>query len=319
MPGEHSALVAPRPGSPTTARRRPRLARRALLRCGSVVVATTAALSVMTTPASAAPSTYIGVAGDHAGLSRSTGEPLALHSYSRFDRRVPANADMITVKTSAKWSQVAAARPGSALYEQIAQYARGVKALNRTVMVAYHHEPEAGGSRGFGTSQEFVAAYRQVVSIFNSVGATNVEWTWQMTAYSFRVRESDRRAAINWYPGDAYVDNVSADGYNWGSCDGHSGKWLSFASFTEPVVQFARAHGKKASLGEFGSVAGSQRAQWLRDAHQYVVANRDVISAAFYFQNGSSGAGDTCNWLLQTSAEHDAFGDMARDTSTFRS
>jgi beta-mannanase len=186
-------------------------------------------------------------------------------------------------------------------------------------MVAYHHEPEAHHSDAFGTPAQFIAAWRKVVAIFDAQGATNVEWTWQMTAYSFRAKATDGRAAIKWYPGDAYVDNVGADGYNWGRCYGHSGAWLSFASFTDPVVAFARAHGKKASLAEFGAVPDSRRAQWLRDAGAYLAARKDVITAAFYFQNGGTRSTDTCSWALKTAAEFDAYGDIARNTTTFRS
>lgn len=298
--------------------------RRLVMRVAALAVASAAALGTVTapdsTPADAAVQrSYLGAAGDVTGLSRASGAPMALHAYSRFDRRVPTNADMITVKTNATWSQVAAARPGSALYNQIAAYARGVKALNRHVMVAYHHEPEASGSYRWGNSTQYKAAYRKVVSIFNAQGARNVEWTLQMTAYAFRVRPTDRRAVSRWYPGDAYVDNVGGDGYNWGGCDGHSRTWTSAAAFAGPIVKFARAHGKKASLPEFGSVAGTKRAQWLRDLHSFLRSNRDVMSGVFYFNNGPDGPGDRCSWLLRTRAEFDAYGDIARDTAYFRS
>jgi hypothetical protein len=313
----HAGIGMPSAGSRTSTPGRPGLVKRALVRFGAVAIATVATLSVAA-PASAAPTTYLGAAGDVTGLAQKSGTPMAKHMYSLFGRRVPTDSDMITVKAArVPWAQVAAAQPGSALYNQIATYARGVKALNRRVMVAYHHEPEAKHSDSYGSSAQFIAAWRKVVNIFEAQGATNVEWTWQMTAFSFRVKATDDRAAIKWYPGDAYVDNVSADGYNWGRCYGHGGAWLSMASFMDPVVRFARAHGKKASLGEFGAPADSRRAQWLRDSGRYLAANRDVINAAFYFQNG--GTGSTCSWQLKTAAEFDAYGDIARNTSVFRS
>jgi hypothetical protein len=260
--------------------------------------------------------TYIGAAGDVETLSRKSGAPMALHAYSTFGRRVPTTADMISVRSNATWGQVAAARPGSAVYDQIAAYARGVKALKRSVMVAYHHEPEASGSRRWGNAEQFKAAYRKVVSIFNAQGATNVEWTLQMTAYSYRVSAGDRRAVAKWYPGDAYVDNVGGDGYSWNGCEGHGG-WTSVAGIASPIVKFAKAHGKKASLPEFGAAPSPRRAEWLRDLHSYLKANR-VITAAFYFHNGPLDRGDSCTWLLKTAAEFDAYGDIARDTAAFR-
>ena len=62
-----------------------------------------------------------------------------------------------------------------------------------TVMVAYNHEPEAAAGGYRGTASEFIAAWRRVVTIFNQQGANNVEWTLQMTAYSFKVSSGDPR------------------------------------------------------------------------------------------------------------------------------
>jgi beta-mannanase len=318
MPVNHSTLAGPRHAAAPSPDRR----RRGRLRVTALAVAAAASLGALTAPGSApaeaaATKTYVGAAGQVDTLVNKSGAPMALHAYSSFGRRVPANADMISVRSSASWAQVAAAKPGSSIYNQIAAYAKGVKALNRSVMVAYHHEPEASGSRRYGNAEQFKAAYRKVVSIFNAQGATNVEWTLQMTAYSYRTKASDPRAVAKWYPGDAYVDNVGGDGYSWNGCEGHGGS-TPVASLANPIVSFAKAHGKKASLPEFGVAPSAQRAQWLRDLHTYLKANR-TMTAVFYFHNGPLSAGDSCTWLLRTAAEFDAYGDIARDTANFRS
>jgi Glycosyl hydrolase family 26 len=316
----HPALAGPRHAAPASPVRR----RRGYVRVAALLIAATAALGALTAPSAppaeaAATKTFLGAAGDITGLAKKAKAPMAVHVYSKFHNRVPTNADMITVKTEATWGQVIAAKPGSRLYNQIATYARGVKALKRHVMVAYHHEPEASTSRRFGSPEHFKAAYRKVVSIFNAQGARNVEWTWQMTAYAFRAKASDRRAAARWYPGNAAVDNIGADGYSWGSCESGGG-WVSPAQLAGPVVAFAKARGKKASLPEFGAVSDSRRAKWLRDLHTYLVKNRGVMTAAFYFNNGPKGPGiNNCSWPLRTAAEFDAYGDIARNTAHFRS
>jgi hypothetical protein len=324
MPSVPPVLRASRPVAAEAAPGRRRFGRRLL----HWAVASTVASAVvvgLTSPAQAATPVYIGATGDIDGLAAHTGQPMARHVYTKFDKQVPADADMITVSASSgTWRSVANAGPGSALYNDIVRWAKTIKSRPGNIMVAYHHEPEVGagrvgGSNNLGTAADYIAAYRKVVSIFRAQGVKNVEWTWQMSAYSFRVNPSDRRAAANWYPGNAWVDNVGADGYNWASCDGHSGAWLPIASFADPVVAFARAHGKRASLPEFGSMPGPRRAEWLKDAHQYLIAHRDVMSAAFYYNKGANGPGDTCTWILNTPADFDAFRAMARDTAYFRS
>ncbi len=228
---------------------------------------------------------------------------------------------MITVHAgSASWRQVADVAPGSALYNDIVRWAQTIKARGGHIMVAYNHEPEAAAGGYRGTAAEFVAAWRKVVTIFRNQGVSNVEWTWQMTAYAFRVRATDARAAARWYPGDAWGDNIGADAYNWIDCGATgTGKYNELQFLGDPVVAFARAHGKKASFPEFASHANASRTQWLRNAHDYLVQNQGMITAAFYFNRPPTvKANGDCRWSLSTGSEWDAFGDIARDRQHFR-
>jgi hypothetical protein len=243
---------------------------------------------------------------------------MATHAYAQFSGSVPT-ARMITVRTSGTWRQVAAAGPGTALYADVVRWANTIKSRPGPVLVAYHHEPEAAGSSRYGSAADFVAAYRRVVTIFRAQGVGNVQFTWQMTAFAFRVPASDARAAAKWYPGDAYVDVVAADAYNWANCGKGTGKWEELSTLTDPVIAFSRAHGKSAALAEFASDPGARRAQWLTNAHSYLAAHVDVLTAAFYFNRGpTNGQNMDCSWTLTTRPEFTAFGDMARDTSRFR-
>jgi hypothetical protein len=285
-------------------------------------VAATLALGATATvapSASARTPMYFGsVAGGYEAAEARTGEDLANHAYSTFSNK-PPTARMITVHAGgASWRQVADAAPGSALYDDIVRWADTIKARGGNVMVAYNHEPEAasGGSRG--SSAEFIAAWRRVVTIFNSRGASNVEWTWQMTAYAFKTKPSDPRHAAKWYPGDAYVDNVGADAYNWSNCGHGNGKWNELSTLMEPVLAFARAHHKAASMPEFAAHSDSRRTQWIRNAHQFFLNNQDILTAAFYFNRGPTvKANSDCRWALQSDAEYDALGDIARDRAHF--
>jgi len=295
---------------------RRRLARRAFAGWSALAIAATATVA-LAVPAQATTPMYLGAVGESAALSNSIGVPIATHAYAQFSSKVPT-ARMITVRTSDSWATVAAARPGSALYDNIVRWAQTLKGRSGPVMLAYHHEPEASGSSEYGTPAEFINAYRQVVSIFRAQGVTNVEYTWQMTAWSFRAKASDPRHAAKWYPGDAYVDNVGADAYNWFTCGHGAGRWNELSTLTDPVLAFARAHGKPASLPEFASHQDARRAQWVSNAHDYLVANGDIISAAFYFNRGPTNpANSDCSWQLETEAEFSQYGEMARNTAHF--
>ena len=307
LPGRHRSF-----GPRAT---RNRSIRRAVVACAAAAAAAFSTVTVVETASARTPMYFGSVAGGHAQAQSASGEQLSNHAYSTFTSKPPV-ARMITVHAgSASFRQVAAAQPGSALHNNIVRWAQTIKARGGNVMVAYNHEPESSSGGQKGTAPEFIAAWRKVVTIFNQQGANNVEWTLQMTAYSFKVKASDARHIDRWYPGDAYVDNIGADAYNWSSCGHGNGKWNELKSLGDPVLAFARKHGKAASFPEFASHADSRRTQWLRNAHQYFLANQDVLTAAFYFNRPPTvAANDDCRWALSTSAEWDAFGDIIRDS-----
>jgi hypothetical protein len=140
-----------------------------------------------------------------------------------------------------------------------------------------------------------------------------------MTAWSFRAPTFDARHISHWYPGDAYVDIVGADAYNWSTCGHGNGKWMELQTLTDPVLAFAGTRGKKAALPEFAAHRDARRAQWLTNANQYLTANRDSIVAAFYFQQSpTNSANSECVWKLDGAPEFKAFGDMAGTTAVFR-
>ncbi len=308
MPARH--------GSPRILHRPARGPRRVRLRlaglaAGVLALAVGATLAVGSPPAGAGTPVYLGAAGDEVALSRAVGEPLSDHAYARFDQGVPT-ARMITVK-GGTWRSVAGATSGTATYANIVRWADTIKARGGRVLVAYHHEPE--NDRTTETAGDYIAAYRRVVDIFRARGVQNVLYTWQMTAWSFRAQSTDRRYAAKWYPGNAYVDVVGADAYNWYTCGAGTGKWREFSTLADPVLAFARARYKQAAFPEFGSISHPNRATWLAGVHRYVVANKASIQALFYFHRPSTVAAYAeCRWPLSTAAEFKAYGDMARNS-----
>jgi hypothetical protein len=297
---------------------RPSARLRRVLLCGAGAAIVTAATFAVPQPAQAAERVFLGATqGGEEQLERQTGEELSSHAYGTFDRGVPQGR-MITVKApGVPWATVANAQPGSALYDNIVRWADTIRSRPGPVFVAFHHEPEAAGSKNYGTQAEYIAAYRRVVDIFRSRGVTNVDWTWQMTAWSFKVNSADRRSAPKWYPGDSYVDVVGADGYNWYTCQAGNGRWTEFRTFADPVLSFARSHGKLAAFPEFGSQADPRRAQWLSNARQYLVANRDIIAAAYYFNRMDPSGHQSCRWPLSTNEEISVYRAMAQDSANF--
>lgn len=85
---------------------------------------------------------------------------------------------------------------------------------------------------------DFVPAWRHVHDIFVAQGATNVKFVW---AVNFG---SSPRSMLNditqYYPGDAYVDYIGINGYNFGPYFGTWFKWEEFAKvFTDAYIQMS--------------------------------------------------------------------------------
>lgn len=320
MSSNSSVLPAGRQPAALTGRRR-RGGLRHALAIGSAAAMATAVVVGLAGPASATTPMYFGsVSGGYQQAQANTSRSIANHAYSQFSSN-PPTARMITVAAgSASWRSVANAGPGSTLYNQIVNWANTIKARGGHIMVDYNHEPEASAGGQHGTAADFIAAWRHVVTIFRNQGASNVEWTWQMTAWAFRTSPSSSQYAAKWYPGDAYVDNVGADAYNWNTCGVGSGKYNELKTLGDPVIAFAKAHHKAASFPEFASNQDAQRPTWLDNAHQYFLANQDVLTAAFYFNRPPTvKANNDCKWPLSTSGDWQAFNRIVNDTSHFSS
>ncbi len=167
--------------------------------------------------------------------------------------------------TNISFASIAAAKPGSQLYKDMQNIAAQVKAFKAPVYITFNHEPEASGSTAMGTGPQFAAAWRLFVAVMRGSGVTNAKYIATFTGYGFT--RKDAQSVNNYYPGDAYVDGVGADVYNWASCK--SQPWTSMASLVAGLKAFGAAHPTKGLyVMEYGSVEGAagQKAQWLKDA-----------------------------------------------------
>ena len=258
---------------------------------------------------------YFGVDGTVSQAAQ--GLNVARHIYGEIGDSVP-DARMVTMGIDGyTYTDISSAAPGSAIYTNIVRWADTIKARGTQTFFGFVHEPEASDNAQFGTAPQYIAAYQHVVDIMRAQDVPNVSYVWQLTAYGF-VRKGAGNA-INYYPGDTYVDYVAADAYNWGGCVAHS-SWRDLSVITNPVLAFAQAHNKLAMLAEFGSQTGPLRAAWLASAQQYFIANQSELVAAFYFDRPPTTAnGAGCTWSLTSTPDIAAFAAIANDTTYFTS
>jgi hypothetical protein len=141
------------------------------------------------------------------------------------------------------------------------------------------------------TPDDFVLAWRHIHDIFTAEGAKNVRWVW-----SPNVRYGGRYPLANLYPGDAYVDWVGLDGYNWGS-DPHLGRpiWQSFseifATSYDEITQRV-APGKPVMVAEVACTEhGGNKADWIRQTFDVELPLYPQIQAVIWF-NQADGPSD---------------------------
>jgi len=218
--------------------------------------------------------------------------------------------------TFVQWRDIANAQPGSALHNDIVTWANRIKSLGTHVYLTFNHEPETSLNSS-GQGADFIAAWRKMVTVLRGQGVTNADYLWIMTAYSFKAR--DRRRAVDWYPGEAYIDYMGADAYNWYNCrPGTSNPWNSLEQLLNPMRLFAQGKTIKGLMvpewasTEDGAQPG-RKAQWVADARAlFKKPGWEGFKAVLYYNKSSKYP--NCRWFVDSSqASLTAFSAMAND------
>lgn len=204
------------------------------------------------------------------------------------------------------WSRIASGAEDG----WVSARADAFRAFGRPVYLSFHHEPE-NDVPTFGQPADYVGAFRRIVDIFRARGATNVTFVWTMMAWSF---ERQASVASQYYPGDAYVDVVAADGYNW--YPGRKGsRWRSFREVMGSTRAFAVAHAKPFMAAEYGvqedPAQPGRKGEWYRGILS-VIPDWPELIALVYFDSDR-----IYPWLPDTSASAlDGYRDLASNPLT---
>ena len=189
----------------------------------------------------------------------------------------------------------------------IRAFAEEARAWGHPFFLRFNFEMNGGwfpwSERANGNQEgEYVAAWRHVHDIFQSVGATNATWVWCP-----HVDPANRWQDIrSLYPGDAYVDWTCLDGYNWGTKPGGGtftaqNGWKTFDqlfSSTYRLITQQIAPSKPMVIGEIGSSEfGGSKAAWQRDALDRI-PSYSKIRGLVWFEKYD----DNMDWPIGTSA-----------------
>jgi hypothetical protein len=160
--------------------------------------------------------------------------------------------------------------------------ANGVEALGEPVFLRWLWEMNGAWTQQWTKNPTaFKNAWRRIHGIFRSNGATNAAFVWCPTAWGWQ-----DGTAVQYYPGDSYVDWICADGYNW--APGKPGStWRSFSWIFTDFYNWAAPKGKPIVIGEYGvqERGAGEKAGWFNGAKGSLKNQFPAIKGVMYFDN----------------------------------
>jgi hypothetical protein len=191
------------------------------------------------------------------------------------------------------WADVKVSSVTAGTYDaQIKARADDVKAFGSPILIRWFWEMDGDKNRGNAeTPTKYIAAWRHIVDIFRDKNVNNAQFVWCPNADAF-----NRGIAEQWYPGDAWVDWLCADGYNW--APGKPGtQWRTLAEIFEEFHDWAVPHDKPIMIGETGVQERNpgEKAAWYRQAVRDLKTTLDEVDILLFYDS------DTIyNWWVDT-------------------
>ena len=181
------------------------------------------------------------------------------------------------------WASVSTSKIANGTYDaQIKARADDVKAFGTPILIRWFWEMDGHRNASEAESPaKYIAAWRHIVQIFRDRGASNAQFVWCPNADSFKDGDGP-----NWYPGDAWVDWLCADGYNWAPVKDGS-RWRSLAEIFDAFHDWSVPHGKPMMIGETGAVerGAGEKGNWYRQAATDLKTSLKQIDAIVFFDS----------------------------------
>ena len=205
------------------------------------------------------------------------------------------------------WADIASAQPGDPLYQDMVEWANAIRPYASQIWLSFHHEPESRANMSNGEADDFIAAWRNFMTVIDSAGVELAGRVWIMTGFAFQLPDTDRRHPDRWYPGDEWVEAIAADVFNWHECrTGINNAWSTPRSIIEPIRDFGIKHPtEQMMIAELGSVEDptdpTRKGEWITDAQNlFKEPSYSQFTLVSYFNlHHDGGIFDCC--LLYTS------------------
>lgn len=160
----------------------------------------------------------------------------------------------------------------------ISQFATDAKTYGGPVIIIPFSEMNGnwfpwGGTVNGNTPAKHVATYRYLRNFFTNV--PNVKFGWAPNSDS--VPDTLANALEQYYPGDAYVDYVGVDGFNFGN------PWQTFDQVFNIPLKKLQIYKKPIFIFSFASAQGTLKPSWITDALTVQIPKYPEIKAWIWF------------------------------------
>jgi len=177
----------------------------------------------------------------------------------------------------------------------ISQWGKDAAAFGKPVMVRWGHEfngdwyPWSLAKNG-ESSRLYIQAYQRVHDLVTQAGARNLLWVWCPNAESLPSKAWNNPTLA--YPGDAYVDWVAVDGYDFDGIDTFRSK------FARIYAEMTKSFDKPLFIGEMSTGRkGADRAGWIDGMHETLAKEFPAIKGFVWFNINKER-----DWRLEESA-----------------
>jgi hypothetical protein len=173
----------------------------------------------------------------------------------------------------------------SGIYDEgLTNYGKSIKAYGKPVMLRWAHEMNGDWYPWSKfTPAQYIEAFRHVHDKIEEASGGNLAlWIWAPNHFNGGSNANDM---TTYYPGDAYVDWIGIDGYNWGTSQSWS-SWKNFNdAFSSAYNKLSEAYPKKPiMISEFGcSSTGGNKALWIDDFFVQIINNFPKIKSFVWF------------------------------------
>ncbi|MFA5157243.1 MAG: glycosyl hydrolase [Candidatus Omnitrophota bacterium] len=167
--------------------------------------------------------------------------------------------------------------------DYIKEFALRIKKIGKPVFLRFGHEMNGDWYPWSGTKigkEKYIQVYRHVKDVFDRSGADNVKWIF---SFNWEDLPKENNHFTLYYPGDAYVDYLGIDGYNWGNTRPWS-RWMSFGDiFGKRYAEAARSFNKPILISEFSSTgSGGDKKEWIKQALNNIKSMKKVTGFVLF-------------------------------------